>query len=70
MWEHRKEKCRKCAVAPRLRQTGWSDPAWQCPVCEQPYWEVDGRMLMEKPAEVDKPASLPPPDPDDTQIYI
>lgn len=50
-------KCTRCIMHPKLRQSGWSDPAWFCPVCKQPWWERDGKFYYEKPEEDEKKTS-------------
>ncbi len=42
-------KCTRCIMHPKLRQSGWSDPAWICPVCKQSWWERDGKFHYEEP---------------------
>lgn len=52
-------KCTKCVTNPELVHSGWSDPAYICPVCKQSWWERNGKFYYEKPEESEKKSSTP-----------
>jgi len=53
-------RCKHCITHPKLIQSGWSDPAYRCPVCGQLYWVRDGNYYYEKPEDHGKKGRVPP----------